>query len=622
MTDNPDELSRGVDISRRNFLGAVGAGTVAGTAGCLDFLTTGGDEPVEGGRPVVGLATAPDTLNPLRTSTAYSWAIIEHIYDFGTVEHPESGETMPHAIVDWELNEDNVDTDDPTIVAELREGMTWNDGEDVTAEDIAFTIEYIQEQEPAGTISAANYLHVEDVEAVDDHTVEYYLSAPDAAWQEQILGSIILPKHIWEDVDDYETYQPREADEGLVGSGPMELSEYDWESWFELEWRDEDEIWHTEHEWIEDGAPFIDAFRVEIFGSEDALEQSVLQGETDYPFLSFTVDNAVQAVENDDLEVFESEDDGWRHQSYNLRRVPFDCPAFRQLMVKLVDTKWIIDDVYEGIGAVGGTYATPKPYTQWRPPEPSDVSDYENVEVPDLSFLGDSGEGRGVTIDDVVNFLEDHDRAAHDYSAGPVEDSTVEADQELYVDGVPLSEAHTDNDGNDGQGPIVMSLRPPDDNPNEVRVGERTVEVMREAGIPAEQEIVGFNQLQLQTYQDQDFDVFMMGWSNIGWANDHYAQLYSSAGADLEGDSDAMTFNAMGYTGADDEIEAADAEMHPDARRPHVRTALAKIWSDAPTNICWHARVIQPLNNDWDGAIEEVGGIANEWTAMNLHLDE
>ena len=626
MTDSQDDdIERTQSLDRRSFIGAVGAGAAASTAGCTDFVSDalpGGDEIVEGGRPVMAMDTAPDTLNPLRTSTAYSWAIIENIYTFGVVENPETNELVPHAWEEIELNEENIDTDEPTVVAELRDDMEFNDGTPVTADDVEFTAEYIQEQQPAGTLSAAQFASLDRIEATGEHTVEYYLSQRDAGWLTEIVGTIILPEHVWEDVDDYATYQPEDTGDGIVGSGPMVLENYQPEEWYELEWRDDDEIWQTEHGWVEDEAPFTDAIRVEVFGSDEALEQAVLQNNVDYPFLSFRVDNAVDALEDDDLEVYQTDDDGWRHRSYNTRRVPLDDPAFRQLLVKLQDDRWVVEEVFQDVGATSGSYATPGPYTDWRPPEPESVEDFQGIELDDLDFPGEAGDARidEAARDRIIDFLQNHDRAVHDYEYGPAESDAVDADVELYVNGEPLSEAHTDNDGNSGEGPLTITFDPPERTPNQARITGRQVEVLQEAGIPAEQNIIAFNELVTTVYGNENFDIFAMGWDDVGAENLHYRQMFSGAAADLEGDDDALNFNAMGYVNADDLINENRNTLELEQRKPVVREILARIYADAPTNIAWHDRVLQPTNTDYEGWVQVPGGIASQWTNLNLRL--
>ena len=102
----------------------------------------------------------------------------------------------------FEYNEDGT-----VITVKLKDGVKWNDGEDFTADDAAFTFNY-EPNHRDGLISA---------EATDDTTVVLTYETPQFTNEFQILGTTwMLPEHIWSEVDDYTTF----TDEEPVGTGP------------------------------------------------------------------------------------------------------------------------------------------------------------------------------------------------------------------------------------------------------------------------------------------------------------------------------------------------------------------------------------------------------------------
>lgn len=635
MTDDP--IQRSGRVNRRKFLTGVGAGVTAGLAGCSegepeqtgtpdDDTPTATEEPTEtqapdsiprGGMPIQAIDTVPETTNPLTYSDAYSAEILFKVYDFGTAIHPEDQSFQPWSFRDWELDVDNIGSSDPTIVAELRDDMTFNDGEAVTAEDYKFTVDYIKDQEPTGSISASIYSAVEEVgvDSPDGTTVNIYLSRKDNRWFTGILGSIILPQHIWKDVADHSQYEPRN-EEGLIGSGPMVLTDYNWENWYEFEFRPKEEVpWPSADyvDWIHDDAPFLDGVRLEVFGSENAMEQALLNGDVDAVYGGTSVERAVEATNRDFLEVKKSPEAGYSHHSFNLRRVPLDCPAFRQLLVMLKDGEWLVEDLFKGIGAEDGNYASIAAFQEWRPPAPTEIDEYEGISVPDLQF---PGEGRGnfeltqAAIDEARNFLVNHDRAKHDYTIEEAASGSSAAPDgmEIFVNGQPLTEAHTDNDGNGGQGALEFSYNPPQEDLQESQIAQRWVGALKTLGIPVETQIQSFNSQIPKVYAQEDFDIFAMGWA-LGVNQTHFVQLYSSEGADVDSTEDPQMFNPMGYTGADDLIFEDRDTMMPEDRQPLVKKVLAQMWSDAPTMITYYSNLTEPVNTRYTGYIETVGGI-------------
>ena len=101
-------------------------------------------------------------------------------------------------------------SDDGTqITVVIKEGLKWSDGEDLTADDVAFSFLYeANNPEANGLLSA---------EATDATTVVLTYDTPQYTTEFQRLGSsYILPEHIWSEVGDYMTF----ANEDPVGSGP------------------------------------------------------------------------------------------------------------------------------------------------------------------------------------------------------------------------------------------------------------------------------------------------------------------------------------------------------------------------------------------------------------------
>jgi peptide/nickel transport system substrate-binding protein len=649
--NNDSIASAGVD--RRKFLATVGAGTAAGLAGCAgggeettaaedrtetesegtetSMDTTEGEETEEtetsgSTKPVLGMATAPNNLSVLKSSTAYTFTIIDNIYTTGTVSNPETNKPVPWAFSDWTLNTDNIGGSAPAITAELRDDLTFSDGEQQTAEDFKFTVEYIKEQGVAGTVAASQFSAVESVEvdSPDGTTVNIFLSEPDRAWLTNILGNYIIPKHIWEGVSDYQKFAPRNED-AVVGAGPWELTDYNWGNWYELSYRgDEANPWNERADWLDSDGPFVDTIRFEVFGSQSALVQNLLDGNIDMTYGTVPVAKAAEAQDQDNLNVQQSPDDGWHHHSYNVRRVPLDDRAFRRLLVKLADKTWAIEDLYSGIGAKVGDYATPPAFSEWRPEPASELwgGEFEGIEIPDLSFPGSTGDATidQAGIDAAREFLLNADDAKHDYSLGEAQSDTVESPdgQEIYVNGMPFSEAHTNNAGEGGQGPIEFSYNPPSSSPKQAQNASAWTKIARQVGIPVEEKVQSFNSQLPKVYSEENFDMFEMGWTGLTWTNDHFRQFFGSPGADLEGDQSAQLFNAMGYTGADEFIEEQAQLMQPEPRQPLVQKAVARIYSDAPTNIPWYNNVLQPTTTKFTGHIQAVGGLNNIHTFLNI----
>jgi len=109
----------------------------------------------------------------------------------------DDGEVIPWLAADWEQ------VDDSGIEVSLREA-DWHDGEPVTAEDVAFTYEFLQDTSMGTTESPVptptfrgRVSAVETATAIDEMTVRLTLDDVNDAVGVRALQVPILPKHVW-----------------------------------------------------------------------------------------------------------------------------------------------------------------------------------------------------------------------------------------------------------------------------------------------------------------------------------------------------------------------------------------------------------------------------------------
>jgi peptide/nickel transport system substrate-binding protein len=113
--------------------------------------------------------------------------------------------TSNSMLIPWIAAEPPIYSPDFTsLIVKLRDGVYWNDGKPLTAEDVAFTLKYLKEAPaPIGTNEKAS---VKDARALDKTTVLIELQSPNPRWHYFYAVIIygaggILPKHVWEGKD-------------------------------------------------------------------------------------------------------------------------------------------------------------------------------------------------------------------------------------------------------------------------------------------------------------------------------------------------------------------------------------------------------------------------------------
>lgn len=134
------------------------------------------------------------------------------------LERGEKG-YIPWLAEKWDISKDGLE-----YTFALRDNVKWHDGQPMTAEDVKFSFEYFAKHPPVSndlTVDGKSF--IQSVEAVDEKTVRFKVEKPLAILLGKIGGTKIIPKHIWEKVDDPQKFNTPEA---VIGTGPFVLKDY------------------------------------------------------------------------------------------------------------------------------------------------------------------------------------------------------------------------------------------------------------------------------------------------------------------------------------------------------------------------------------------------------------
>ena len=107
----------------------------------------------------------------------------------------------------------------------LFEGQSFHDGQPLTTEDIAFTIDYYREHPPiTNTLGAGDAFIIDSYSVIDERSICITVSEATADTLSSLGGFVILPRHIWKEVEDPYTFNDPAC---LVGSGAYRCTAYD-----------------------------------------------------------------------------------------------------------------------------------------------------------------------------------------------------------------------------------------------------------------------------------------------------------------------------------------------------------------------------------------------------------
>lgn len=181
------------------------------------------DAPAEAEAPAAGGIVRGGTLRSAMTlplidhPARFSWTqqsnVARQVGEYLTLTGPDNI-TRPYLLESWEANDDVTEW-----TLNLRQGIKFNNGDELTADDVMFTMgQWLDENVGSSMLGLLSYLGgMQNVEKVDDHTIKLYLESANIGVPEHLFHypGIILHRGF---EGDY-IKQP-------VGTGAFTLEEY------------------------------------------------------------------------------------------------------------------------------------------------------------------------------------------------------------------------------------------------------------------------------------------------------------------------------------------------------------------------------------------------------------
>jgi len=380
--------------------------------------STGGEEGTDenaeggGGSGDLNIAIMDDvvTLDPHGSNDSASAQVRRNIYETLVFQETDM-ELAPGLAEEWEATEDDVWN------LKLREGTTFHNGSEFTAEDVKATLDRVRDAAVASEV-AFLFEMIEEVEVVGDYEVNLHTEFPFAPLPSHLAHNTagIMSKDLID--QDYQTA----LDEAGVD---MTADEY-----YEL--RDEG---GSEYE---DVAEQISEHTSGVIGSQadgtnhlmlesrSSGEETVLEkfddfqgGERNFETVTFRVipengarmaeletggiqvagdvdsSSAVRVAEGADTELVEQESVRMSYLGFNTEKEPFDDVKVRQAISYAIDRDEIISGVYDdmGIAATG-----PLAPDVWGYDENLEGIDYDMERAKELLAETDVADGFSTTI--------------------------------------------------------------------------------------------------------------------------------------------------------------------------------------------------------------------------------
>ncbi|MEZ5560059.1 MAG: peptide-binding protein [Pseudomonadales bacterium] len=472
-------------------------------------------------------------LTPVLSSDAYATVVQQQVLDTLITRDPETLEWLPLVAQSWEILDGGL-----TVRFKLRRGVTFSDGEPLTAADVAFTFRFVMDERVAGPRWRAYLSRIKSVEADGDEVVFRYEEPYFGSFE--LAGTLpILAEHFYGPFleSDEAAEQFNRSTGLLLGSGPYKLTDpRGWAPGQGIELVRNERYWGPVR-------PAFDRIIYKIIQNDAALLTEFKNGDIDFyrarplDYRNLTADPSV-TERAQSYEYYDARG-GYIYIAWNEqldgKPTRFADRRVREALTYLSDRQRMCDEIMLG-------YARPAngPFNP--------MGRQINAELPTRPF--DLDRARALLKE--AGF-EDRD------GDGVIEDA----------DGVPFRFTFTYPSGSDDYKRVVLLLK----------------DLYVQAGIILDPEPTDWP-LVLKALDDKTFDAISLGWTS-SFEIDLYQYFHSSQ---MEPGGD----NFISYSNPelDRLIEQARATMDEETRLALWHRAHEILWHDQPyTFLFWRSRL-------------------------------
>lgn len=288
--------------------------------------STQGSVPLTIAKPDGAITTQSN--NPyLGDSSASMYGYAKVIYEPLALVNP-TGDlgTVPWLAESLEWNDDYT-----TLTVVPRAGVKWSDGTDFTADDIIYTFDMFKDGRLTDG-SGMNYTGA----TVDGDKVSLNFENSLYVRQGPVLHTPIVPKHIWENIEDPKT-DPLTGEGQVVGTGPYVLSNWSTES---VTLNANPDYWG--------GELAVPVLNYVSYGDNAALVSALVSGEADWAQAFLPQIETSYLAASDENHFWPAPTTGAATLFMNLQKAPFDDVAFRQAVAYSINREDYVDIAREG----------------------------------------------------------------------------------------------------------------------------------------------------------------------------------------------------------------------------------------------------------------------------------
>lgn len=336
----------------------------------------GSEGPKLGGTLIRRIESECRTLNWILGTTAYENYVTLLLYD-PLLYYGKNLEYVPVLAESYKVSDDHM-----RITVRLRPNIFWHDGKPITADDVKFTMDKIQDPKVAALNKSGYFSKLDRLEVVDDRTVVFHWKEPYAPSVYALTQLTPMPKHVY-DVPDFDK---NPANRKPVGSGPYKFEE----------WRMSQYISVVRNEDYYGKKPYLDRVIFRVIEDDAVALNALKAGELDEMRVS-QIQWEKQTVDDDFTSKFNKLHyyiPSYNYIGWNCRTEWFKDRRVRLAMTKLFDRESVNAKIYSGYAKMisGPFYINSWAYDRSVKPHPFDPQDAKRL-LREAGWVDSDGDG-------------------------------------------------------------------------------------------------------------------------------------------------------------------------------------------------------------------------------------
>ena len=326
-----DSLQSGA-VSRREFLqrcvalgvSMVAAQSLLGAFGGRPVAAAGA--PRRGGILKAAFSADPAGFDPVRGPSGMSHVVIEQVYSTLMALDPDA-KPYPELAESYKVADDGL-----TYTFNLRKGVKFHNGDELTADDVKFSFDRLRAPK-SGYSYGAQVETIKSVDVVNRYAVRFQLTKRTGPFLIYMAfpGSSIVPRKLVQSGHDLNA-KP-------VGTGPFKFVSYEPRNAIKFQ---------RNPDYFEKGKPYFDAMEYRIISDITALTNALLSGVVNFSNEIPPKDFA-KIKANPDLVGQTLEGSRYNWLLPNNSKKPFDNPKVRQAVSFALDRKALVEGAFFGL---------------------------------------------------------------------------------------------------------------------------------------------------------------------------------------------------------------------------------------------------------------------------------